>query len=245
MPRDSSKKGLADILLQRLYQWAKRDSSYEFQGTLPASVLLSEVTKRGAMACRGWLLAAFSRCQTSGTTFVGRNVRIRNARSLILGRSVSIHDHVYIDALSQKGVSIGNNVTIREHTIIECTGVLRYPGEGITIGDDVGISQYCFIGARGFIHIGNDVQIGPRVTIYSEDHNFEDTDRLIRGQGVRRSGIIIGSDCWLGAGSTILDGATVGQGSVVAAGCVVTKSVPPYSVVAGIPGRVIRKRGAR
>lgn len=245
MLRDSSKKGLAETLLERLYRWAKRDSSYEFQGTLPTNVLLSELTKRGVMACRGLLLAAFRRCQTSGTTFVGRSVRIRDARSLILGRSVSIHDHVYIDALSEKGVSIGNNVTIREHTIIECTGVLRHLGEGITIGDNVGISQYCFIGARGFIRIGNDVQIGPRVTIYSEDHNFEDPGRLMREQGVRRSGIIIESDCWLGAGSTILDGVTVGQGSVVAAGCVVTKTVPPYSVVAGIPGRVLHKRGAR
>jgi len=243
--RDPSKKSLVETLLEKLYQWVKKDYSFKFSGALPASALLSELVQRGMMACRGFILSTFSSCQTAGIIFIGRNVKIRNTRSLVLGRSVSIHDHVFIDALSNNGVSIGNNVTIREHSIMECTGVLRYPGEGIIIGNDVGISQYCFIGARGFVQIGNNVQIGPRVTIYSENHEFEDASKLIREQGVRRKGIIIEDDCWLAAGFAILDGVTVGRGSVIAAGCVVTRTVPPYSIVAGIPGRVLRKRGAR
>ncbi len=126
---------------------------------------------------------------------------------------------------------------------MECTGVIRYPGEGLVIGDNVGISQYGFIGARGLITNGNNVQIGPRVTMYSENHVFDDLKSLIREQGLTRKGIVIEDDCWLGTGCIILDGVTVGRGSVVAAGCVVTKSVPPYSILAGVPGRVLRTRG--
>jgi acetyltransferase-like isoleucine patch superfamily enzyme len=113
----------------------------------------------------------------------------------------------------------------------------------LSIGDGTGISQYCFIGARGYVRIGKNVQCGPRITIYAENHNFDDASHPIHEQGVRREGITIEDDCWLGTGCIILDGVKVGKGSVIAAGCVVTKSVPPYSIVAGVPGRVIRKRG--
>jgi acetyltransferase-like isoleucine patch superfamily enzyme len=120
---------------------------------------------------------------------------------------------------------------------IECIGVLHFPGEGLIIGNDVGISQYAFIGVRGLVRIGNHLMMGPRVTIYAENYNFADRDTPISRQGVNRRGIFIEDDCWLGTGSTVLDGDTVGYGSVVAAGCVVTKDVPPYSVVGGVPGR--------
>ena len=62
-------------------------------------------------------------------------------------------------------------------------------------------------------------------------------------QGVSCKGVTIEDDCWLGSRCIILDGVTVGKGSVIAAGCVVTKSVPPYSIVAGVPGKVLRLRG--
>ena len=61
-------------------------------------------------------------------------------------------------------------------------------------------------------------------------------------EAVGKGGIIIGDDVWIGYRATILDGVTIGQGAVVAAGAVVTKNVPPYAVVAGIPARVVRKR---
>jgi acetyltransferase-like isoleucine patch superfamily enzyme len=229
-------------LFERLYQLAKRDSSYRIPEGFTIDILLGELVTRGWMALRGMLWRwRFKRA--GGITFIGQRVRIRSPRSLSLGRSVTLHDDVRIDALSRQGIVLGDNVTIREGCIIECTGVLRFPGEGLSIGDDTGISQYCFIAARGFVRIGKNVQFGPRVTIYAENHNFDDVSRPIREQGVRREGITIEDDCWLGTGCTILDGVTVGRGSVVAAGCVVTKSVPSYSIVAGVPGRVLRTRG--
>jgi acetyltransferase-like isoleucine patch superfamily enzyme len=229
-------------VVERLYQKMKSDSTYELTDWLPTGVLLGEIWSRGWMAIRG-ILNRGRFAKTKGILFLGRDVRLRASRRISIGRSVSIHDHVFLDGLCRDEVNIGDNVTIREYSIIECTGVLRAPGEGLVIGNNVGISQHAFIGVRGKVVIGNNVIMGPNVTIYAANHNFEDPDRLINDQGESREGIMIEDDCWLGTGCVILDGVKIGQGSVIAAGCVVTKSVPPYSIVAGIPGRVIRTRG--
>lgn len=232
---------MIDTFVEKSIQWARHEPSYKIPAGIPATVLLSELMIRSMMVIRGAFLRPFV-SRANGLIFLGKRVRIRAPGSLKLGRSVSIHDNVYLDAISSQGVTLGDNVTIRENVILECTGVLRFPGEGLAIGNNVGISQHCFIGARGFIKIGNNVQFGPSVTLYSENHNFEDPDILIRDQGVRRQGIIIEDDCWLGTGSKVLDGVVVGKGSIVAAGAVVTQSVPAYSIVAGVPAKVIKQR---
>ena len=85
--------------------------------------------------------------------------------------------------------------------------------------------------------------MGPRVNLLAENHNFDLADVPIKSQGVTRQPIVIEDDCWLGAGSAVLAGVTVGHDSVVAAGAVVTRDVPPYSVVGGVPARVLRTRG--
>jgi acetyltransferase-like isoleucine patch superfamily enzyme len=118
----------------------------------------------------------------------------------------------------------------------------REMGEGFTIGDHSNIGPYCYVGCAGYIQIGKNVLMGPRVSLFAENHIFSDPERLIREQGVNRQGIIIEDDCWLGSGCIILDGVTIGHGSVVAAGSVVTESIPPLSVVAGVPAKVIKTR---
>jgi len=79
------------------------------------------------------------------------------------------------------------------------------------------------------------------VSIYTENHNFEGGG-IIRDQGVTRSFVRIEDDCWIASNAVILAGVTIGKGSVVAAGSVVTKDVPAYSVVGGVPARVIKSR---
>jgi acetyltransferase-like isoleucine patch superfamily enzyme len=73
-------------------------------------------------------------------------------------------------------------------------------------------------------------------------HNFERVDIPIRKQGSLMKGIVIEDDVWIGCGCRILDGVRIGRGSVIGAGSVVNKNVPEYSVVVGVPGRVIKNR---
>lgn len=77
---------------------------------------------------------------------------------------------------------------------------------------------------------------------HSENHVTTRTDIPIKDQGVTHRGIVVEDDVWLGSGVIVLDGVRVGTGAVVAAGSVVTRDVPPYAIVAGVPAQVIRYR---
>lgn len=175
-----------------------------------------------------------------GLILVGKSTRILFPSLIETGKSIKIEDNVTINALSQFGIKIGNNVTIKSNTIIECTGVLANLGVGLQIGNQVGISQNCFIQVRGSVKICDNVIMGPNVQIFSENHTFSEFDKPINQQGQTRSGIIIENGVWVGANSILLDGITVGQNSVIGAGSVVTKNVKPYTVVAGNPAKIIK-----
>src|SRR6266487_1123453 len=180
--------------------------------------------------------------KSKGLVFVGRRCKIRHCNKIRTGRMTLISDHVEINALSKKGIVMGDNVSIHRQTIIECTGVIRELGEGLTIGNNVGIAQNCFIQVRGFVSIGSNVMFGPNVSIFSENHGFERTDVPMIKQTTVRKGVVIEDDVWLGTQSVILDGVTIGKGSIVAAGAIVNVNVPPYSIVAGVPAKIIKSR---
>ncbi len=78
--------------------------------------------------------------------------------------------------------------------------------------------------------------------IFSENHNFTKTDVIIRIRGETRIGVKIEKDCWIGSGAIILDGVNIASGCVVAAGSVVTKSFDAYSVIAGVPAKLVKIR---
>jgi len=173
--------------------------------------------------------------------FVGDGVEIRFASLLTCGKAVSLGDRVRIDALSTRGVVLGNRVTLREGTIIQLTSHLSNLGDMVVIEDDVYIGPNAFIGAGARIRIGQRTLVGPRLTIIAEEHRT-DGAQSISDQGVTRSGVDIGHNCWIGACVTILDGVSVGPGSVIGAGSVVTHSLPAGSVAYGVPARVRRSR---
>ncbi|MEZ4711353.1 MAG: acyltransferase [Caldilineaceae bacterium] len=229
------------FLIEKKIQSLKGDDTYKLQEELSNRVLLQVAAYRGASIVRGyWHRLWLKECQ--GILFAGKAVRLKHPHLISVGRSTILGDHVVIDALSAQGVILGNNVTIAMHSTIQCTGVIRRLGVGLKIGDNSAIGPYSFLGAQGGIEIGDNVIMGPRVNFHAENHNYNQIDLPIRLQGETRKGIWIDNDCWIGAGSIILDGVHINAGCVVAAGSIVTKSIPAYSIVGGVPAKIIKSR---
>lgn len=111
-------------------------------------------------------------------------------------------------------------------------------GVNIRVGRNVFINQACILNDIGGIDIGDDVMIGPRVSLLTSGHPLEPSRRR---RQVVAAPIVVGRGVWLGAGATVLQGVTVGADAVVGAGAVVTRDVPPATLVAGVPARVVRE----
>jgi acetyltransferase-like isoleucine patch superfamily enzyme len=227
--------------MRQLLDWAGqrlKGPDYRLDPAIGFAELAGLATRRFVWAVRGFLRGGgIRRC-----VFVGAGVRIRNRRFLTLGSGVTLQDGVQIDALARDGVVLGTNVNIGPYTLIQATGVFTRLGTGLHIGDNSGIGAFSFIGAGGGVTIGSNVIMGQYVSFHSENHVFTRVDVPIKAQGVTREGISIGDDCWIGAKATFLDGAHVGRGCVVAAGSVVKGTFPDYSVIAGVPARIVRTR---
>lgn len=133
--------------------------------------------------------------------------------------------------------SVGENVSVHEDVFI------RNP-QNLSLGDNVSIHPMCYIEALGGLSVGNDVSIAHGTTIMTTDHNYKGTDVPIKDQGIIEKSVKIEDNVWIGAKATILGGNTVETGSIVAAGAVVTKNVPAYSIVGGVPARIIGAREA-
>lgn len=111
-------------------------------------------------------------------------------------------------------------------------------GQHIILGDQVYLNAGCTILDNNTVHIGDQTMLGPAVQIYTAAHPLEAEPRI---QGWERArAIVIEAQVWIGGGAILLPGVRVGRGAVVGAGAVVTRNVPPYTVVAGNPARVIR-----
>ncbi|MBO1519155.1 sugar O-acetyltransferase [Oceanisphaera sp. DM8] len=108
-------------------------------------------------------------------------------------------------------------------------------GQHITLGHNVFINHDCSFLDMGGITIEDNVQIGPKVSLITEDHPLTPSQR----RDLKLSAIVIKNNAWLGAAATILPGVTIGENAVVAAGAVVTTNVPANTVVAGVPAKPI------
>ncbi len=152
-------------------------------------------------------------------------------------RYVPKADYARMRFLSRTLKKVGKDVYIAD-------GVVIYFPQNVEIGDHCSINHGCYIHGGGGVIIGNNVRIAPHVCIISMEHEYRKPNVPIRLQGYRREPIIIEDDVWIGANAVILKGVRIGRGSVIAAGSVVTRDVPPYSVVAGVPAKLIKRRGA-
>jgi maltose O-acetyltransferase len=111
-------------------------------------------------------------------------------------------------------------------------------GYNISLGRNVFINYHCIFLDCALITIGDDVQIGPAVQLYTAQHPL---DANVRRSGLESANPIrIGSDVWIGGGAVVLPGITIGDRSIVGAGSVVVHDVPPDSLVVGNPARLVR-----
>jgi acetyltransferase-like isoleucine patch superfamily enzyme len=168
-------------------------------------------------------------------------VFLGKTKSIRLGDKVTIQDGARFHCNKEAHISIGDNSIICWGAVITSTKV----GGFVEIGANCSVNPYTILSGSGGITIGNDVRIAHHTIIMAANHIFDDPAVPIRTQGVTRKGIKINDDVWIAAGCRILDGVEIGKGAVIAAGSVVTKNVAPYTVVAGIPARKIRERGAK
>jgi acetyltransferase-like isoleucine patch superfamily enzyme len=111
-------------------------------------------------------------------------------------------------------------------------------GLNIRVGRNVFINQACMLNDIGGIEIGDDVMISPRVSLLTAGHPLEPGRRR---RQIVAAPIAIERNVWLGAGATVLQGVTIGSDAVVAAGAILTRDVPPRTLVAGVPARVLRE----
>lgn len=230
-------------LFRHLLQWVARKfkgKQYQLDATLPLSALFGLAYRRGICVLRCVLSGIAWR--PSQLIFVGAGVELRNRSFIHFGKAVTLGKEVVIDGLSREGIIIGDGVSIGPYTVIEASGIITDLGKGIRIGESSGIGGFSFIGGAGGVVIGSNVIMGQYVSFHPENHVFACTDIPIRLQGVTRQGITVEDDCWIGAKVTFLDGAHVGTGCVIAAGAVVRGVIPPYSIAAGVPAKVIKSR---
>ena len=150
------------------------------------------------------------------------------------GKGTTICKRTRIDVLPFQTFNLGDYSTVEDFATIN-NGV-----GAVNIGDNsrVGIGNVII----GPVTIGNNVILAQNIVMSGLNHNYTDVEIPIYLQGETVATITIEDDCWIAANTVILAGVTIGKGSVIAAGSVVNKDVPPYSVVAGVPAKVIKSR---
>ncbi len=168
----------------------------------------------------------------------GSNVVLRHPHKICIGDDAVIDDNCLIDAKGRKnkGIEMGSGCFLGRNSILSCK-------EGDIILEDgvnIGFNAEVFSGSK--VTIGADTLLSAYCYVIGGGHASSDSTTPIAKQNVTSSGIIIGKDCWMGAGAKILDGVEIEDHSLVGAGAVVTKNLHAGSVAAGVPAKIIRTR---
>lgn len=138
-------------------------------------------------------------------------------------------------------VQSGRLVRFGKGSVVKAYSIVQTSGGSVVFGRNCAIGCFNFIAAGGGADLiaGDQVRIGPHVTILATTRNLRRKDTPIVDQGYADKGIRIGNDVLIGAGATLLDGCEIGDGAVIGAASLVTGKVPPYSIVVGSPARVV------
>jgi len=171
-------------------------------------------------------------------TEIGVRVRRMAYRPLFknCGKNLNIDSNVTI--LGFENIELGDNVSFMKNSY-----VYAHDGGVLIIGNNFTMNSNSQLGASfGKIIIGNDCAIAPNCVLRASNHTFDNPDILFREQGHTYGEIIIEDDVWIASNCVITANTKIGKTSVVGAGSVVTKDVEAYSVVGGVPAKIIKKR---
>ncbi len=158
--------------------------------------------------------------------------------TVTIGRGCFVAPTAAIFAEPNRPVVLGDGASV---------AALAFVHGPVTLGANVSVNARASLdGGVAGLTIGDDTRIASGAALYAFDHG-KAPDRPVREQRVRSRGIRIGRDVWIGANAGVTDGVTIGDHAVVAMGAVVTRDVPDWAIVAGVPARVIgdRRDGAR
>ena len=208
---------------------------YLLQGLL--TTLLGWLPGLIGIAARGMFYRLMMRLD--GIPAIEAHVRLRHARNIQLGKGVYLDQGVYLHA-TPGGICIGDRTTVMHNTELHVFNFRDLPHAFIKIGRDTFVGESVVVRGQGGVSIGDSVLIAPGAKILAINHNYSDITRPVIEQGITGRGIIIEEGAWIGAGACVLDGVTVGRGAVVGANAVVTRDVPPHTVVVGSPAQVVK-----
>ena len=149
------------------------------------------------------------------------------------GRHSVIHGSVRMDTPPYRKFHLG------DYSVVESFACINNAVGDVNIGDHTRIGLHNTI--IGPVSIGSHVNLAQGITVTALNHIFSDPQKRIDEQGVSTDQVIIEDDTWIGANAVILPGVTIGRHSVIAAGAVVTKDIPPHSLAAGIPAKIIKQ----
>jgi len=169
--------------------------------------------------------------------FIGRGVRITARSTVKIGRFTRIEDFVELDGYGNEGLVIGARCKIGKYSLLKVAPSPHVFGAGIRIASHTALAEFCYVGGAALVTIGENCAIGQYVSIHPQDH----LPWQEGGVQVRSVGIEIGSDNWIGAKSTLLDGCSLGSACMVAAGAVVRGRFGDRVLIAGVPA-VEKKR---
>ena len=149
------------------------------------------------------------------------------------GKHSVIHRSVRMDTPPYRRFCLG------DYSVVESFACINNAVGDVMIGDHTRIGLHNTI--IGPVTIGSHVNLAQGITVTALNHNFENAEKHIDEQGVSTTPVTIEDDVWIGANAVILPGVHIGNHCVVAAGAVVTKDVPPHSLVGGVPAKIMKQ----
>ncbi len=226
------------VILEKIIQL--RNPNFNLHKDINTVILISFAWQTFWSLVRGFSLLFYFK--NPKMAMFGRAVTFFNTPKIHFGKYLKLGNHVHLSALATDGIYIGDNVGIGAYSRLVVSTSLDHPGTFIKIGDHVGIGEFAYLGGAGGLQIGDECIIGQYFSCHPENHISDDLNKSIRHQGVKRNGIKIGKNCWIGSKVTILDGVEIGDGCIIAAGAVVNSSFPNNSVIGGVPARLLKQR---